>query len=140
MAQHSGAIGPMSDMGALPRFAAAGIYANLNSLKTKLNSLAMPVTHVSVNDPEVAFGAPNPIQQLTLDTSDLRVSQIGCFYLGKPIEVERDQDKVTIQVPELLPPGRTRINCTAPSKRHPGRYYWYSQPWFKPTEQGRWLE
>jgi peptidoglycan/xylan/chitin deacetylase (PgdA/CDA1 family) len=42
--QQSGAIASYSDFGALPRFPAAGIYANLNPLKTKLNSLALRLT------------------------------------------------------------------------------------------------
>jgi len=29
-----------------------------------------------------------------------------------------------------LPIGRVRSNCTAPSISQPGRYYWYSKPWF----------
>lgn len=52
-AQHSGAIASYSDFSALPRYPSAGIYSNIQSLKVKLNSLAMPVDSVSSYDPKV---------------------------------------------------------------------------------------
>lgn len=139
-AQHSGAISGKSDFGALPRFAAAGIYANLNTLKTKLGSLAMPVLAKSELDPELAFDNTGALQTITLNTQDLRMSQVNCFKNGKAMTVQTEKSNLTLLIDAKLPPGRTRINCTAPSIQQRGRYYWYSQPWFVPTEEGKWLE
>lgn len=138
--QHSGAMASHSDFGALPRFAAAGIYASLNSLKTKLASLAMPVTNKLESDPELTFTNQGTNQKLTLDTSDLRTSQVGCFLNGKAMTIDKTKDSVDISLDTPIKSGRTRINCTAPSIKERGRYYWYSQPWFVPTESGTWLE
>lgn len=138
--QHSGAIASFSDFGALPRFAAAGIYANLKTLSVKLNSLAMPVVSVAIPDPEVAHNAPPPEQALTLSPTDLRIGQLNCFFNGRGMQIRRAENTVLLTLTSTLPPGRTRINCTAPSKTQSGRYYWYSQPWFVPTEDGNWLE
>lgn len=138
--QQSGAMASHSDFAALPRFAAAGIYANLSSLKTKLASLAMPVLTKSVANPELAFNNQGVQQMIKVDTSDLRLKQINCFLDGNPMSIDVGEDSININRAEKLNPGRTRINCTAPSIKHRGRFYWYSQPWFVPTKDGTWLE
>ncbi|MCV2885833.1 polysaccharide deacetylase family protein [Aestuariibacter sp. AA17] len=138
--QHSGAVASFSDFGALPRFAAAGIYANLDTLKVKLNSLAMPVTNKTRQDPFTPFIGTQPLQIITLETSDLNTSQVNCFFNGKFMETDKTSTTVVIKPPQPLAAGRTRINCTAPSKTQAGRFYWYSQPWFVPNADGSWLE
>lgn len=135
--QHSGPVGPHSDLRALPRFAAAGPYAKLDSLRTKLTSLAMPVTASSMADPQLAHD-DNPKQlTLTLAGEDVQHAQLSCYYNGERLSVTGGSQKVTVDLPARLPVGRSRVNCTAPSKQASGRYYWYSQPFFRPAEDGR---
>ncbi|AFT97338.1 MULTISPECIES: polysaccharide deacetylase family protein [Alteromonas] len=134
--QHSGAVGPSSDMQALPRFPAAGPYANLATLKTKLNSLAMPVTQSSHKDPRMtARNLTSPIS-LTIDSDDVRLTQVNCFFGGDPIETSLEENVLTFTLDETLPVGRSRVNCTAPSHAQSGRYYWYSTPFFVADENG----
>ena len=134
--QHSGAVGPSSDMQALPRFPAAGPYANLATLKTKLNSLAMPVTQSSHKDPRItARNLSSPIS-LTIDSDDVRLTQVNCFFGGDPIETSLEENVLTFTLDETLPIGRSRVNCTAPSNAQSGRYYWYSTPFFVADENG----
>ncbi|CAI2391983.1 MULTISPECIES: polysaccharide deacetylase family protein [Alteromonas] len=134
--QHSGAVGPSSDMQALPRFPAAGSYANLATLKTKLNSLAMPVTQSSHKDPRMtARNLSSPIS-LTIDSDDVRLTQVNCFFGGDPIETSLEENVLTFTLDETLPVGRSRVNCTAPSNAQSGRYYWYSTPFFVADENG----
>lgn len=134
--QHSGAVGPSSDMQALPRFPAAGPYANLATLKTKLNSLAMPVTQSSHKDPRMtARNLSSPIS-LTIYSDDVRLTQVNCFFGGAPIETSLEENVLTFTLDETLPVGRSRVNCTAPSNAQSGRYYWYSTPFFVADEDG----
>ena len=134
--QHSGAVGLSSDMQALPRFPAAGPYANLATLKTKLNSLAMPVTQSSHKDPRMtARNLSSPIS-LTIDSDDVRLTQVNCFFGGDPIETSLEENVLTFTLDETLPVGRSRVNCTAPSNAQSGRYYWYSTPFFVADEDG----
>ena len=134
--QHSGAVGLSSDMQALPRFPAAGPYANLATLKTKLNSLAMPVTQSSHKDPRMtARNLSSPIS-LTIDSDDVRLTQVNCFFGGDPIETSLEENVLTFTLDETLPIGRSRVNCTAPSNAQSGRYYWYSTPFFVADENG----
>jgi len=143
--QHSGAVGPLSDTSALPRFPAAGPYSNLATLKTKLKSIAMPVVNSTVVNPALTSHTPPASVTLTIgnaDTgldiaSDVSIIQTQCFFGGEKISTKTSPNKITFYLETQLPTGRSRVNCTAPSKAHRGRYYWYSQPFFVANEQGR---
>lgn len=134
-AQHSGGVSSHSSFAALTRFPAAGIYANMNSLKTKIASFAMPVITSKPSDPERALGSTLTFS-FSVETDDLVLSQIQCFYGGKSVDTEIKEDSVFVNNGIVLPVGRSRVNCTAPSLSQKGRYYWYSQPFFVANEKG----
>lgn len=135
--QHSGAVGETSNLLALPRFPAAGPYANLKTLKTKLNSLAMPVVHTTHPEPRVRSNTLSDTITLTVDEEDVSLNQVNCFYSGKNIKTHVDGEKVSFAIESTLPVGRSRVNCTAPSKTMAGRFYWYSMPFFLANDNGR---
>lgn len=139
-AQHSGPISSRSDFTALSRFAAAGPYANLKTLKTKLRSLMMPITHKSIEEPQLSYSNRRPQLSFSLNTDDLRLGQLNCFYGGDVMALTKNENSVQLHLEKNLKPGRSRFNCTVPSINNKGRYYWFSQPWFVPTENGDWLE
>lgn len=134
--QHSGGISNHSDMQTLPRFPAAGPYAKLSSLKTKLASLAMPVSDSNLTDPEIPGGALSEPLAFTVNSTDVAMDQLACFFQGQTLTPKVADMTVTVTVGEL-PVGRSRVNCTAPSKASPGRYYWYSQPFFVADSNGK---
>ena len=138
-AQHSGGVGVYSDMGLITRFPAAGIYANLKTLKVKLASLNMPVLSTSITDPAF-YTAPKIKFNLRLKSEDFRQSQFNCFFRGAPATLDWTGNSVEISSDKALHPGRSRVNCTVPSISKPGRFYWYSQPFFIATVDGRWLD
>ena len=138
-AQHSGGVGLHTDFTQVPRFPAAGIYSNLKTLKVKLSSLAMPVLNGSITDPAF-YQAPELHYSLEIDTGDFYPSQLTCFFRGKSIDTSWSKNRVTVSSSEELKPGRSRVNCTAPSKSKPGRFYWHSQPWFIADKNGLWLD
>lgn len=137
--QHSGAIASYSDFGALPRFPAAGVYANLNTLKVKLASLAMPINYKLTPDPELQFSENPASLAIDIDSDDISPQQVRCYASGDVLKSVWNQGKLVIKLDEKISPPRSRVNCTAPSLSHKGRYYWYSQPWFKPNNSGQWL-
>ncbi|EKE77512.1 polysaccharide deacetylase family protein [Gallaecimonas xiamenensis] len=123
--QQSGPSGPYSSLTALPRFPAAGPYANLGTLKTKLLSLHMPLVS---SDTSMVQGDRSPALTLELKDSDPMASRFACYFLGQRVAIEMDGTR--FKIPAIaLPPGRSRLNCTAPSKTKAGRYYWWSQAW-----------
>ncbi|MEH6582163.1 MAG: polysaccharide deacetylase family protein [Halioglobus sp.] len=135
--QHSGAIFSGSDYRALPRFAAAGSYAKLDSLKVKINSLALPVTGVrGTSNSDGKGGEVTAGFTFTFDSGDLAVKQLACYFRGRPLPVSVVYSTVSVSLPGVPPIGRSRVNCTGPSNAEVGRYYWYSYPWFTARADG----
>lgn len=137
--QHSGGFGAFSDLRAAPRFAAAGIYANLRTLGTKIAALNLPVLEARYQDTLLAHTDTQPILELKLEMSDIRRHQVNCFVRGQPQAPEWvDQQTFRVQAAEPIGIGRQRYNCTAPSVSKAGRFYWYSIQWIRPDEHGLW--
>lgn len=139
--QQSGPVGPMSHPQALPRFPASGIYANVKTLKTKLYTLALPVPPTQLIEPVLAAENP-PTLAIHFPEVDLRPRQIQCFASGEgAISTQTEADNgvvnLTTRAENPIRGGRSRYNCTAPSVRHPGWYYWYSQLWINSAVKSR---
>jgi peptidoglycan/xylan/chitin deacetylase (PgdA/CDA1 family) len=129
-AQHSGAINETSNILALPRFPANGIYANPKTLKAKVNSLPFNIKSTSPTNTKPQ--SSKPLLKVSLLNKDFYQSQLACFISGsskpqKPkwtskleFEIASDND---------IPKGRVKYNCTAPSIKHSGRFYWMSKLW-----------
>ncbi len=149
--QHSGPVpstsSPMSDPQALPRFPVGGVYGELEAFKTKIYSLPMPLSSVTVTDeagdtlhePELPAGVSRP--RLTLEFQDERlVQQVNCFASGQgAIPVVGEDSRLIAQSPKPLSVGRSRYNCTASSGQR-GRFYWYSEMFIRRQESGVWYD
>ncbi|WP_283785792.1 polysaccharide deacetylase family protein [Bermanella sp. WJH001] len=142
-AQQSGAVNRFSDMQSLPRFPASGVYANVKTLTTKLNSLAFPVIQYS---PEQKIRKANdltPQISLTVEAEDIRYHQAQCYFSGSPVPtttvISENQLIIQAQYDGTLPLGRSRYNCTAPSKTQKG-YYWFSMPFISTNEEQNWQD
>jgi peptidoglycan/xylan/chitin deacetylase (PgdA/CDA1 family) len=132
-AQHSGGMNTNSDFGAIPRFAAAGVYANPETLITKLNSQPMPVNNNALPDMLTTDTRPSLTVELT-DTSDISRS-LNCFINSEWVEAEwLDDSRFRVTAPGALNDGRHRFNCT--SQARSGQFfYWLSQPWLIQTDR-----
>jgi hypothetical protein len=127
-------------MQALPRFPAAGRYANLTTLKTKIHSLAMPVKKVIPNEVVVSLGEELSTVEIITPFDDFRASQVACYFRGSLMSITPSENSFTVAMQVTFKPGRSRMNCTAPSIARSGRYYWYSLPFFTPQEDGTFLD
>ena len=131
--QHSGAVGHHSDLTRLPRFPASGIYANLDRLKLKLVSLNMPVEKLVSQESVLGDNPPTLTMSIKLD--DIRKRQLQCFASGDRTTIAwNHENQFSAVAPKALSKGRSRYNCTAPSKNDSKRYYWFSQPWINGDE------
>lgn len=140
LGQQSGPVGFYSDMTALPRFPAAGIYANPVTLKTKMYTQPFHVLEqtqsTELADDEI------PSLKLVLSPNGFRSTQIQCFYQGKTIDTQtvttnidgQQQIQVKATASALGKSRRHRYNCTAPAKDGK-RYYWFSHSWLRSSEQ-----
>ncbi|MCH8551959.1 MAG: polysaccharide deacetylase family protein [Natronospirillum sp.] len=126
MGQHSGGIADFSDWQALPRFAAGGTAANLDTLKVKLQSRPLPVEFPL---PEQVTNDRRPVLEARLlDNDDVRWDALNCFTgAGTPIPFSIDGGVLTAQTEEDFRDGRNRYNCTAPARS--GGFYWLSRQW-----------
>jgi peptidoglycan/xylan/chitin deacetylase (PgdA/CDA1 family) len=126
-AQHSGGIDANSNTTALPRFAAAGIYANTKTLKTKIESMPMPIDESNLSD--MLTSERQPIfRALITDLIDMDRA-VNCFVDGQWHDANwTGQKSFEVMSEEPLGEGRHRYNCTSRSKTK-NVYYWYSKPW-----------
>lgn len=127
--QHSGAVGLSNDLTRLPRFPASGTYSNLETLKTKLTTLAFEFKI----EPEVDSVTTQNPPSITLNFSELdfKKEAFQCFISSsnQAILTWHSATQVRIAATNPLKLGRTRFNCTAPSISKRGQFYWFSQPW-----------
>jgi len=123
--QHSGAIGPLSDRRALPRYPMAESFAALEPFARKAASLPLPVIAAEPWEPHVDDNNPPP---LTLALQQ-PMRGVACYNAaGQPLPVTwLEETRLQVQAAAPLPSGRSRYNCTAPADG--GRWYWYSHPW-----------
>lgn len=136
--QHSGAVGLTTRLTRIPRFPASGIYARLDTLGIKINSLPLAVTALTGADPVIEQNPPT--LGIGVDVVDFLPRHVQCFSAGSAratVQWQSD-NRFTVIAGGKLPPGRSRYNCTAPSLAQPGRYYWFSQPWINslPRQSG----
>ncbi|WMO15556.1 polysaccharide deacetylase family protein [Pseudoalteromonas piscicida] len=127
--QHSGAVGISSDFTRIARFPASGNYSNLETLKTKLETKAFSLQKLEYLDS--VTNNKTPAITLHFNNKDFHQSQFACYVsgVGQAELTWLSETSVRIQTPKALSIGRSRYNCTAPSIKDTGRYYWFSQPW-----------
>lgn len=144
--QQSGAVGLHTDLTAVPRFPASQPYDKLKPLSTKLKSLPFKVSDGSQRSETIVAANTQPEKldkTISLNLDDFYSSQLNCFVSGQGrVDVKWAEDKSGFEllIQEPLATGRVRANCTAPSISNPGRYYWYSRPWFVKKADGSWYK
>lgn len=126
--QQSGAIGPLTKLTRIPRYPAAGQYADLKDLSQKFRTLAFPITgYLAAN--QVISSNP-PVLRLEVKIEDFRTQQLRCYAGSEVLEpVWLNDNTFEVQASKPVNRGRSRYNCTAPSISKRGYFYWYSQPW-----------
>lgn len=129
LAQNSGAVGYSTDLGAVPRFPLASIYANLETAKVKFATKAFNVEQREPASP--VSSALRPSATLKFLPGDYNFSQIGCFSDSEPMNLswsDSDEGVLTIEPKSNLAGRRSRYICTAPDTNS-DRYFWYSVQW-----------
>lgn len=132
LAQNSGAVGHHSDLRALPRFPLAGIFANMNTIPTKLETLAFRVLEQEPRSP--VTDSRRPAVTLRLE-GDYNPGQLACYGGSEPLEIEwldREAKRFRIEPDRDFNSRRWGYNCTAP-RRGSDRFYWFSKFWTRST-------
>jgi len=128
--QQSGAINNSTALTRIPRYPAAGQYAEMKNLAQKLKTLAFTITDYHGVDPVSQENPPH--LTLTLDVKDFNPARLQCFAGTEVLKPNWLNDTTfTVAASQQLGKGRGRYNCTAPSISKKGYFYWYSQPWMQ---------
>ena len=138
--QQSGAVGLTTDLTTVPRFPASMPYDKISGLRDKLHSLPFNI-QLKGEQAQTIFEYKQATSiTFTVETDDFYKSGLNCYIsdLGKQKIQWQGDNSFTIKFSGDLPIGRVRCNCTAASISKPGRYYWYSKPWFILKEGGQW--
>jgi len=130
--QHSGVLHPEANMLYLPRFAINEKYGGESDFRLRINALPIQVSEISPQDPLLGPKTNPPILGFTvLGEAAKRLSQLRCYpnNQGKA-RLERLGSRVEIRLDTAFPPGRTRINCTMPTRS--GRWRWFGLLFYVP--------
>ncbi len=145
IAQQSGAVGPGFDRLAVPRFPMATHYADMERFSVGVNARPLPVSDVSAG-PRVQTAGETAQYRFAFDVTpgDFRLAALACYTsAGERLALTRQNDpghtRISLQLPEWGA-GRRKINCTAPSAKERGVFFWYSQLWLVKQADGKWYE
>lgn len=142
LGQHSGAASYTSDFQALPRFPMATGFDGMEDFAIKVSSKNLPLTVLSPDNGFVSKDTDIPVLRMRLDEANYRKEALACYASGQGrIQhhwINRERGELTVKANQAIKPGRTKYNCTAPSKTEAGVYYWFSYLWMKPEADGRW--
>ena len=142
LGQHSGASGPDSDFLALPRYpVATGL--TLDEFALRARSRPLPVSLVGPEQHVSEPGEARPLLRLALDNvTDVRVDELACYASGQGrMQLEWLDDRQTrfiVTPEENLRAGRSKYNCTAPSRNEAGVWYWFGYLWMRQLPDGSW--
>lgn len=138
--QQSGAVGLATDLTIVPRFPASQPYDKISGLRDKLNSLPLAIRLENESAETIFYHQASKLTTFTIVVDDFDTSQLNCYIsgLGRQKIEWQEENSFIIRYSSDLPVGRVRCNCTAPSISEPGRYYWYSKPWFILNADGQW--
>ncbi len=131
--QHSGAISPHSDRFYLPRFPVNEAFGGMDRFRRVVDTLPLNATELTPDDPFIGDDTPGgnpPPFGFTLAEPLESPDSLACYRsdtgridglnkLGRRIEVRFDRP---------FSPGRTRINCTAPTPE--GRWRWFGMQYY----------
>lgn len=134
LAQNSGAVNKSTDFLAIPRYPLASIYADLDTARTKFESLAFNVRQLSPDTPVTSNHSPKVTLQFAAGNYNL--AQINCFADSEAIPMQwldRENGIVELNPTKSYSGRRWRYLCTAPQSGS-NRYYWYSVQWIDPEK------
>ena len=126
--QHSGVVDISSDFSYLPRFSLNEKFGGINRFHMLANALPIPIQDMTPRDPLITVNNPPAIGftlkgELASPKADLR--RLSCFLSNENQYAKLTQlgPRIEIRGQSPMPIGRTRLNCTMPTKQ--GRWRWF---------------
>ncbi|MBI3992346.1 MAG: polysaccharide deacetylase family protein [Candidatus Lambdaproteobacteria bacterium] len=130
--QQSGAIGPQGDLMNLPRFALNESYGEPARFAVVAGALPLAAHDVTPADGLLAPGDNPPRLSFRVAAEAGGLERLACYLTGGgklTLRVSAGR-RVTVDVPQPLAPGRSRINCTLPAPS--GAWQWFGLQYYVP--------
>ena len=121
--QHSGVVAAHSDMLNLPRFALNQNYGDFDRFKLIVDTLPFGARVLTPTD-QVLSENP-PAVSFTIDPPLVNPGSLACYAsggVGASLD-HQEGARVEVTFDQPFPPGRARLNCTAPAGG--GRWHWF---------------
>ena len=142
LGQHSGAVSYVSDFQAVPRFPMATGFDGLDDFAVKIASKNLPVTVLSPAQNIVSADTDIPVLSLRLEAGNYNQAALTCYASGQGRIrinwIDKAKGLLKVKANTAIKAGRTKYNCTAPSRTEAGVFYWFSILWMKFEADGRW--
>lgn len=143
IAQQSGVVGFGTDRLAVPRFPMATNYADMKRFVIAIQSKPLPVIDDEQGPVVLRAGQSNKYHlDFTLRPGEYQVQNLACYSSsGERLTITTEEKEETRRTSISLPKwqaGRHKINCTAPSLKGSGEYFWHSWQWLVKEQDGQW--
>ena len=128
--QHSGVVAAHSDRLNLPRFALNENYGDIDRFKLIADTLPLGARAVTPAD-QILTENP-PTIGFTIEPPLANPNSLGCFAsggVGASLD-HQEGGRVEVNLDRAFPPGRARLNCTAPAGG--GRWHWFGLQFVAP--------
>ncbi len=121
--QHSGVVAAHSDMLTLPRFALNENYGAIDRFRLIVDTLPLGARSVTPADPIMTENPPTV--SFVIEPPLPRREALACYASGGVAATlaHEEDGRVRIGFDRPFPPGRARLNCTAPAEG--GRWRWF---------------
>lgn len=129
--QAAGALGPIHDGRALPRFPINGTYGKMKYFSRRANARPLPVANIQPWSPVVHRQKNPPVLRLKLQSVGTEGARMHCYSsAGRrlPVKPLKKKGDFEIKARGKLPVGRSLYTCTVRNQQ--GQWYWYTHPWF----------
>ncbi|NMM44955.1 polysaccharide deacetylase family protein [Rhodospirillaceae bacterium KN72] len=134
--QHSGTANTTSALFYLPRFPINVHYGGVDRFKRLVNTMALPVSGLTPRDPLLPVqGTGNPPAfGFTVDGVTEGLDGLNCYHsdASSITQMEKLGNRVEVRFDSAFAPGRTRINCTMPTRN--GRWRWFGMQYYVPPQ------
>ncbi|WP_421779456.1 polysaccharide deacetylase family protein [Kiloniella litopenaei] len=134
--QHSGAIGPNSNLMALPRYPFNDRFGTMERFKLAINSLPLPVSAVLPENLTLTEATNPPLIGFTI-APEIKPRENGsyrglnCYSSQGELTIqELGGGRIEVRLKEPFKAGRARLNCTMLGPN--GRWRWFGQQYYIP--------
>ena len=120
------------DFFSLPRFAFSDSYGDMERFRRAVSALPLPLSDLTPADPLLVRNPP--AIGFTLAANMEGSDRLACFAShesGKARLERLGARRVEVRIETPFPPGRGRVNCTAPGPE--GRWRWFSMQFYIPA-------